>query len=262
MTKILIIGAGHAGGSVAAFLRQYGHEGPIMLVGEEEAPPYQRPPLSKAWLKGEADLEALLLRPLSFYEEQGIEFRASTVAVSVDPETKTVAFHDGSSETYDVLVLATGSTARKLPVPGGDHPELLELRTLKDAERLKAVLGQLPEAQVISKTTPVEAKRAPAPPKQLSAPKHAATPSAPPSSATQESTVSASKASANNNWRVVRKAKRSARKTRMKRPARRAASGYKAAKRDGYVFTSKELQGVAKRRNEAFNELDRALEDN
>ncbi|MDO9608751.1 MAG: FAD-dependent oxidoreductase, partial [Brevundimonas sp.] len=141
MTKILIIGAGHAGGSVAAFLRQYGHEGPIVLVGEEDAPPYQRPPLSKAWLKGEADLEGLLLRPLSFYEEQGIEFRPSTVAVSVDPEAKTVAFHDGSSEAYDVLVLATGSTARKLPVPGGDHPELLELRTLKDAERLKAVLG-------------------------------------------------------------------------------------------------------------------------
>jgi 3-phenylpropionate/trans-cinnamate dioxygenase ferredoxin reductase subunit len=141
MTKILIIGAGHAGGSVAAFLRQYGHEGPIVLVGEEDAPPYQRPPLSKAWLKGEADLETLLLRPLSFYEEQGIEFRPSTVAVSVDPEAKTVAFHDGSSEFYDVRVLATGSTARKLPVPGGDHPDLLELRTLKDAERLKAVLG-------------------------------------------------------------------------------------------------------------------------
>nr|WP_314437728.1 FAD-dependent oxidoreductase [uncultured Brevundimonas sp.] len=141
MTKVLIIGAGHAGGSVAAFLRQYGHEGAIVMAGEEDAPPYQRPPLSKAWLKGEADLEALLLRPLSFYAEQNIDFRSSTVAVSIDPEVKTVAFHDGSSETYDVLVLATGSTARKLPVPGGDHPDLLELRTLKDAERLKAVLG-------------------------------------------------------------------------------------------------------------------------
>ena len=141
MTKVLIIGAGHAGGSVAAFLRQYGHEGPIILAGEEDAPPYQRPPLSKAWLKVEADLEALLLRPLSFYCEQNIDFRPSTVAVAIDPEAKTVAFHDGSSETYDLLVLATGSTARKLPVPGGDHPDLLELRTLKDAERLKAVLG-------------------------------------------------------------------------------------------------------------------------
>ena len=141
MTKVLIIGAGHAGGSVAAFLRQYGHEGPIVLVGEEDAPPYQRPPLSKAWLKGEADLDALLLRPQSFYAEQDIDFRPSTIAVSVDPEAKSVAFHDGSTETYDVLVLATGSTARKLPVPGGDHPDLLELRTLKDAERLKAALG-------------------------------------------------------------------------------------------------------------------------
>ena len=141
MTKVLIIGAGHAGGSVAAFLRQYGHDGPIVLAGQEDAPPYQRPPLSKAWLKGEADLEALLLRPLSFYAEQNIDFRPGTVAVSVDPEAKTVAFHDGSSESYDLLVLATGSTARKLPVPGGDHPDLLELRTLKDAERLKAVLG-------------------------------------------------------------------------------------------------------------------------
>ena len=141
MTKVLIIGAGHAGGSVAAFLRQYGHEGPIVLAGEEDAPPYQRPPLSKAWLKGEADLEALLLRPLTFYAEQDIDFRGSMVAVAVDPAAKTVAFHDGSSETYDILVLATGSTARKLPVPGGDHPDLLELRTMKDAERLKAVLG-------------------------------------------------------------------------------------------------------------------------
>jgi 3-phenylpropionate/trans-cinnamate dioxygenase ferredoxin reductase component len=141
MTKVLIIGAGHAGGSVAAFLRQYGHEGLIILAGEEDAPPYQRPPLSKAWLKGEADLEALLLRPFSFYAEQNIDFRPSTVAVSVDAAARTVAFHDGSSETYDILVLATGSTARKLPIPGGDHPDLLELRTLKDAERLKAVLG-------------------------------------------------------------------------------------------------------------------------
>ena len=141
MTKVLIIGAGHAGGSVAAFLRQYGHEGPIVLAGEEDAPPYQRPPLSKAWLKGEADLEALLLRPLSFYAEQTIDFRPSMVAVAVDPAAKTVVFEDGSSETYDILVLATGSMARKLPVPGGDHPDLLELRTMKDAERLKAVLG-------------------------------------------------------------------------------------------------------------------------
>ncbi|RYF98579.1 MAG: ferredoxin reductase, partial [Caulobacteraceae bacterium] len=69
--RVLIVGAGHAGGSVAAFLRQYGYEGEIVLTGEEPYAPYQRPPLSKAWLKGEADSESLLLRPESFYAENG-----------------------------------------------------------------------------------------------------------------------------------------------------------------------------------------------
>jgi len=61
---VVILGAGHAGGTLAALLRQYGHEGPITLIGEEPIPPYQRPPLSKAWLKGEADADSLALKPL------------------------------------------------------------------------------------------------------------------------------------------------------------------------------------------------------
>ena len=142
MTKVLIIGAGHAGGTAAALLRQYGHEGSIVLAGEEAAPPYQRPPLSKAWLKGEADLEALLLRPESFYAEQNIELRTGVTATAVDAAGKTVAFADGTVEPYDVLILATGSTARRLAIPGADRPDLLELRTLVDAEKLKAALGQ------------------------------------------------------------------------------------------------------------------------
>jgi 3-phenylpropionate/trans-cinnamate dioxygenase ferredoxin reductase subunit len=141
MTKVLIIGAGHAGGTAAALLRQYGHEGPIVLAGEEAAPPYQRPPLSKAWLKGEADLEALLLRPESFYAEQDIDLRTGVTATAIDPAGKTVAFADGTVEPYDVLILATGSTARRLALPGADRPDLLELRTRVDAEKLKAALG-------------------------------------------------------------------------------------------------------------------------
>ena len=141
MTKVLIIGAGHAGGTAAALLRQYGHEGPIVLAGEESAPPYQRPPLSKAWLKGEADLEALLLRPEEFYGEHGIELRLGVTATAIDPAAKTVTFADGTLEAYDALILATGSTARKLTIPGADRPDLLELRTLADAETLKAALG-------------------------------------------------------------------------------------------------------------------------
>ena len=141
MTKVLIIGAGHAGGTAAALLRQYGHEGPIVLAGEEPAPPYQRPPLSKAWLKGEADLEALLLRPENFYAEHGIELRLGVTATAVDAAAKAVTFADGTVEGYDALILATGSTARKLSLPGADRPDLLELRTLADAEKLKAALG-------------------------------------------------------------------------------------------------------------------------
>ncbi|WP_420471120.1 NAD(P)/FAD-dependent oxidoreductase [Brevundimonas sp. FT23042] len=141
MTKVLILGAGHAGGTAAALLRQYGHGGAIVLAGEEAAPPYQRPPLSKAWLKGEADLEALLLRPESFYAEQDITLRTGVTATAVDRAAKTVTFSDGAVETYDLLILATGSTARRLAIPGADRPELLELRTLADAEKLKAALG-------------------------------------------------------------------------------------------------------------------------
>jgi 3-phenylpropionate/trans-cinnamate dioxygenase ferredoxin reductase subunit len=141
MTKVLIIGAGHAGGTAAALLRQYGHEGRIVLAGEEPAPPYQRPPLSKAWLKGETDLEGLLLRPESFYAEHGIELRLGATAVAIDAAARTVAFADGAVERYDALILATGSRARKLAIPGADRGDLLELRTLADAERLKATLG-------------------------------------------------------------------------------------------------------------------------
>ncbi|MET4682326.1 NAD(P)/FAD-dependent oxidoreductase [Brevundimonas faecalis] len=141
MSKVLIIGAGHAGGSAAALLRQYGFEGEIVLAGEETAPPYQRPPLSKAWLKGEAGLDDLLLRPESFYAEQAIELRTGVTATAIDAAGKTVTFADGTVEAYDVLILATGSMARKLAVPGADRADLLELRTLEDAERLKAALA-------------------------------------------------------------------------------------------------------------------------
>jgi 3-phenylpropionate/trans-cinnamate dioxygenase ferredoxin reductase subunit len=141
MAKVLIIGAGHAGGTAAALLRQYGFEGEVVLAGEEPAAPYQRPPLSKAWLKGEAELEDLLLRPESFYAEHDIALRLGVTATAVDAARKVVRFGDGAEEAYDTLILATGSTARKLPAPGGEGPDILELRTLADAERLKARLG-------------------------------------------------------------------------------------------------------------------------
>jgi len=140
--KVVIVGAGHAGGSAAALLRAAAFEGEILLVGEEPVAPYQRPPLSKAWLKGEVDLDSLLLRPDSYYAEQNITLRTGVLAVSISPEARTVSFSDGSAETYDALILATGSTARHLAVPGADRPDLIELRTSADAERLKSRLGK------------------------------------------------------------------------------------------------------------------------
>ena len=114
----MIVGAGHAGGSAAAFLRQYGFAGPIVLIGEEPIPPYQRPPLSKAWLKGEADADSLALKPLEFYAEHGMDLRLNAVAVSINRGEQVVTLADGQTVPYDVLILATGARARKLPIPG------------------------------------------------------------------------------------------------------------------------------------------------
>ena len=140
MSRVVIVGAGHAGGSTAAFLRQYGWTGEVLLVGEEPLAPYQRPPLSKGWLKGEADGESLLLRPESFYAENRIELRRGEHVRTVDRAAKAVALGSGERVPYDFLVLATGSTARKLPIPGADQPEVLELRSAADADRLKGAL--------------------------------------------------------------------------------------------------------------------------
>jgi 3-phenylpropionate/trans-cinnamate dioxygenase ferredoxin reductase subunit len=138
---VVILGAGHAGGTAAALLRQYGFEGPITLVGAEPIPPYQRPPLSKAWLKGEADADSLALKPVEFYAEHNIDFRPSTTALSLNRGAKTVALSDGSQVSYDALILATGARAIALPIPGAELAGVMFLRTAADAETLKATVG-------------------------------------------------------------------------------------------------------------------------
>ena len=138
---VVIVGAGHAGGTLAALLRQYGHAGPVTLVGEEPIPPYQRPPLSKAWLKGEADAESLALKPLEFYAENRIDFRPSVSGVRIDRQRKVLVLSDGTELAYDILVLATGARPIRLPIPGAGLEGILELRTAADAEALKGALG-------------------------------------------------------------------------------------------------------------------------
>jgi len=137
----LIIGAGHAGGTVAALLRQYEYTAPITIVGEEPLAPYQRPPLSKAWLKGEADADSLALRPDSFYAENRIDLILNVKATAIDRAAKTVALSDGRTLSYDHLIIATGARARTLPIPGADLRGVLTLRSAADAENLKGLLG-------------------------------------------------------------------------------------------------------------------------
>lgn len=139
---VVIVGAGHAGGSVAAFLRQYGHEGRIVLIGDEPLLPYQRPPLSKAWLKGEADADSLSLKPADWYAENNVMLRLGGVAERINRSEKTVTLASGEVIPYDFLVLATGARARELPIPGSDLTGVLALRTAADAELLKNALGR------------------------------------------------------------------------------------------------------------------------
>jgi 3-phenylpropionate/trans-cinnamate dioxygenase ferredoxin reductase subunit len=139
--RVVILGAGHAGGTLAALLRQYGHEGSITLVGEEPWAPYQRPPLSKAWLKGAADVASLALRPLEFYAEHKIDFWPSTRALSINRGARTVALSEGAELAYDVLILATGAHAIPLPIPGASLDGVMFLRSAADAEHLKAAIG-------------------------------------------------------------------------------------------------------------------------
>ncbi len=138
---VVIVGAGHAGGTAAALLRQYGYVGPITLVGEEPIAPYQRPPLSKAWLKGQADAESLMLKPESFYAGAGIELLLGATAKEVRRSDRQVRLADGRVLTYDTLVLATGARARLLNLPGSELAGVMSLRSAADAQLLKAALG-------------------------------------------------------------------------------------------------------------------------
>ena len=140
-SRVVIVGAGHAGGTATAQLRQFGFDGEIVLIGDEAVAPYQRPPLSKAYLKDDADLESLKLRPDSFYEEQSISLHLGTHVEAVDVAARAVHFGGGGEVAYDFLILATGSKTRRLAVPGVDLKGLHQLRTVTDAEALRGAIG-------------------------------------------------------------------------------------------------------------------------
>jgi 3-phenylpropionate/trans-cinnamate dioxygenase ferredoxin reductase subunit len=110
-------------------------------VGDEPIVPYQRPPLSKAWLKGEADAASLALKPDDWYPDNNIALRLSQSVQAIDPAAHTVELSSGETLAYRYLILAMGARARQLTIPGSDLANILELRTAADAEALKSQLG-------------------------------------------------------------------------------------------------------------------------
>ncbi len=147
--RVIIIGAGQGGVEVAISLRQRNFDGEIVIVGDEPHPPYQRPPLSKDFIKGGGREGSVVLREERFFSERNIELRLNRQAVAIDREAMAVRLDDGEVLSYGHLVLATGARNRKIRIPGLDHPDVMELRTLAHAHRLMERLPALRTVAVI-----------------------------------------------------------------------------------------------------------------
>ena len=135
--RVVIVGAGQAGAALAAKLRALGHAGEIVMLGDEPAPPYQRPPLSKAYLLGEMEEDRLWLRAPEFWAENGVELRLGQAVTDLDPVAKTVTV-GGEVVEYNHLALTTGSTPRRLPPAiGGSLEGVYTVRTLADVDAMR-----------------------------------------------------------------------------------------------------------------------------
>jgi 3-phenylpropionate/trans-cinnamate dioxygenase ferredoxin reductase subunit len=137
--RFVIVGAGLAGGSAAAALREGGFEGEITLIGAEKQLPYNRPPLSKGYLRGQDRFEDQLVNPAAVYAEQRIGLRLGVRATAIDSAHKVVALEGGEAVSYDRLLVTTGGRNRTLTTPGGDLPGIFQLRTVEDCDRIRAV---------------------------------------------------------------------------------------------------------------------------
>src|SRR4051812_1117870 len=133
----VIVGASLAGDAAAATLREEGFAGRVVLVGAEPERPYERPPLSKDFLRGESARARVFLRSEGFYAEQDLELRLGRAAVALDLGSSEVELDDGDRLRYDRLLLATGAEPRRLPIAGATLDGVVTLRSLADAEALR-----------------------------------------------------------------------------------------------------------------------------
>src|SRR4051812_15350102 len=134
----LLIGGGLASASCAAELRKRGAEGSILLAGREPEPPYERPPLSKEYLRGEASREDAYVNPPSWYEENGVELRSGTNVMSLDPEARTAKLQGGEEISFGKALIATGAMVNILRVDGAENEGIHYLRAFGNSDAIRA----------------------------------------------------------------------------------------------------------------------------
>ncbi|OLT52262.1 pyridine nucleotide-disulfide oxidoreductase [Cellulosimicrobium sp. CUA-896] len=146
MGRVVVVGGGLAAAKAAETLREEGYDGALTVVTREPHQPYERPPLSKDYLRGEAGRDAVLPLDQAWYADHDVDLRTGTTATALDAAAHTVTLDDGHGLPYEKLLLATGSRPRHLPVPGAEQEGVVSLRTLDDSDRLAASFADLAQA--------------------------------------------------------------------------------------------------------------------
>lgn len=139
VNTFVVVGGGLAAGKAVEALREHGHRGPLLIIGNEQERPYIRPPLSKGYLLGKEERDSIFVHPEDWYSEHEVDLLLGTSVKAVDPQAKEVELDDGRRVPYAKLLLATGSSPRPLSVPGADLENVLYLRRVEQSERLKEV---------------------------------------------------------------------------------------------------------------------------
>jgi 3-phenylpropionate/trans-cinnamate dioxygenase ferredoxin reductase subunit len=146
---MVIVGASLAGARAAETLRNEGFAGPLTLIGAEDETPYERPPLSKDYLMGKHGRDKLYVQPREWYGEHDVDLRLGTIVTAIDPTAHEVVLNDNSRLGYSKLLLTTGSSPRRLPVPGADLDGVLYLREVQDSDRMRAAFERASRVVVI-----------------------------------------------------------------------------------------------------------------
>src|SRR5262252_8003708 len=150
-TTYLIVGPSLAGAKAAETLRAEGFDGRLVMIGAESERPYERPPLSKDYLLGKAERDTIYVHPAQWYAEHGVDLRLGVAATGLDPSGHEVTLADGSRAGYTKLLLATGSSPRRLRVPGADLAGVLSLRRVHVSDRIKAAFGAASPVGIIGR---------------------------------------------------------------------------------------------------------------